>query len=165
MKKITIILLSIMAISCNSNREKGKLVSTEEYKNLNNLAENNGKRFSIIGYAFIDRNLEVSQLGGVGERINFFEQPEGKGGFIGAFPIAHGQDKNEFNTPKEFTMKDVVFYDNDGKEIKSDQKIQVSFTMQLEVDREKIPENDIAGIKTGGGYYGGAEKVRLDKVE
>lgn len=161
-KTLLIALASAMLIACTKNNEKGTLVSKEQYEALNQVKENNGKRFAIVGYPFIDGDIEVkgpmandSQL----PYIKFYEQPEGQGKLIASLPIANGKGKNEFDAPATFTMADVVFYDNEGKPLKHTDKMEVSFTMDLQVDRSPTT----MGGKTV--YYGGAADTRIDKAK
>ncbi|GIQ60851.1 hypothetical protein Flavo103_39870 [Flavobacterium collinsii] len=158
MKKNLITALALAMFSCgNSNSEIGKLVTTKEYEDLNKIEENNGKRFSIVGYPFIDSDIKTSIK--TTPYIKFYEQPNGKGVIIGHFPIEDGEGKNEFYTPETFTMQDVIFYDNEGNKIKSSEKLQISFTLKLQTERSK------SGSGADAAYYGGPEDVRIDKVK
>ena len=162
MKKMLLAFVTAaVLVSCGQNNEKGQVVNTEKFRALNELKENNGKRFAIVGYPFIDGDLTVrgkfadeSQL----PQIGFYEQPGGKGSLISSFPMSNGKGKNEFDAPETFTMEDVVFYDNEGKPLKYTDKMQVSFTMKLQVDRSKTKINDKSV------YYGGPGDVRIDKA-
>ncbi|RZK17117.1 MAG: hypothetical protein EOO86_13330 [Pedobacter sp.] len=69
------------------------------------------------------------------------------------------QYKNEFDAPATFTMDQVVFYDNEGKPLKYTDKMEVSFTMDLQVDRSKTTINDKSV------YYGGPSETRIDKAK
>jgi hypothetical protein len=162
MKKtvFTLFFISALIVSCNQKLEQGKLVSKEEFKGLGKLKENNGKRFSVLGHPFIDGDISVRQ--GIGKQlpnINFYEEPNGKGAMLGAFPVSNGKGKNEFYAPETFTMDDVIFYDNDGTPLKHTDKMQISFTMDLQVDRERSGSGD--DMK----YYGGPASVRIDKAK
>ena len=162
MKKMLLIAIaSAMLISCGKEKEKGKVVNFEQYQALNQTEENNGKRFAIVGYPFIDGDIEVggplandSQL----PQIAFYEEPAGKGKMIALLPMGNGKGKNEFDAPETFTMDQVVFYDNEGKPLKYTDKMQVSFTLDLQVDRSKTTINDKSV------YYGGPSETRIDKA-
>ncbi|RZL38227.1 MAG: hypothetical protein EOO96_03375 [Pedobacter sp.] len=160
-KMLFIALASAMLISCSQNKEKGKVVTFEEYHALNQKEENNGKRFAIVGYPFVDGDITVkstlsndSQL----PHIAFYDEPGGKGKMIASLPMANGKGKNEFDAPGTFTMDQVVFYDNEGKPLKYTDKMEVSFTMDLQVDRSKTTMNDKSV------YYGGPSETRIDKA-
>ena len=160
-KMLFIAIASAMLVSCSQNKEKGTLVNFDQYHALNEVKENNGKRFAIVGYPFIDGDITVR--GGVSNEsqlphISFYEQPEGKGKMLASLPISNGKGKNEFDAPATFTMADVVFYDNEGKPLKHTDKMEVSFTMDLQVDRSTTVING----KTV--YYGGATETRIDKA-
>lgn len=162
MKKMLLIALaSAMLISCSQNKEKGQVVTFEEYHALNQKEENNEKRFAIVGYPFIGGDITVrgnatneSQL----PQISFYEQPEGKGKMLATLPMENGKGSNEFDAPSTFTMDQVVFYDNDGKPLKHTDKMEVSFTLALQVDRGKTTINDKSV------YYGGPTETRIDKA-
>jgi hypothetical protein len=162
MKKtiFTLFCISTLLFSCNKKLEQGKLVSKDEFKELGKLKENNGKRFSIAGHPFIDGDISVRQ--GIGKQlpsISFYEEPNGKGAILGSFPVSNGKGKNEFYAPETFTMEDVIFYDNEGAPLKHTDKIQISFTMDLQVDRER------SGSGENMAYYGGPVDVRFDKAK
>lgn len=163
MKKMFLIAIaSAILVSCGQNKEKGQVVNFEQYQALNQTEENNGKRFAIVGYPFIDSDITVrsgaandSQL----PQIGFYEEPGGKGKMLASMPIANGTGKNEFDAPATFTMDQVVFYDNEGKPLKYTDKMEVSFTMDLQVDRSKTTINDKSV------YYGGPSETRIDKAK
>lgn len=162
MKKILFAVCTLLILaSCSSNKEKGQIVTIEQYQSLAELKENNGKRFAIIGYPFINEDITVrgtfadkSQL----PRINFYEEPNGKGKMIAAFPIESGKGKNQFDTPETFTMEDVTFYDNEGNKLKYTDKMQISFTMELQTERERTKHMDKLV------YYGGPVDISIDKA-
>lgn len=166
MKKRTLFLMiaiSATFISCK-NAEKGKLITAEQFKSLNELEENDEQRFAVAGYPFIDDDIQVNALGGLDSQsqypqIMFYEQPNGQGKPVGIFPIPNGTGKNEFNTPATFTMDDVVFYDNDGNPLKHTDKMEISFTMDLQTERSKTESN---GKMI---YYGNPIDVRIDKAK
>lgn len=162
MRKILIVVITAaMIISCGKNNEKGQVVDSKGYSALNEVKENNGKRFAVVGYPFIDSDITVQgPLAGSNQlpQISFYEEPGGKGKMIARFPIANGKGNNEFDAPETFTMEDVVFYDNDGKPLKYTDKMQVSFTMNLQTDRERMKHGDKLV------YFGGPEDVRIDKA-
>jgi len=161
MKKILVMaFVAAMFVSCK-NTEKGEVITTEQYQALNQSEANNGKRFALVGYPFIGKDIEVkgplandSQL----PHIDFYEEPGGQGKLIASLPIANGTGKNEFDAPGTFTMDQVVFYDNEGAPLKYTDKMQVSFTMELQVERGKTTSADKSV------YYGGPSDVRIDKA-
>jgi hypothetical protein len=161
MKKITVFLMVLVLASCSQNRDKGQIVTIDQLNELGVNKENSGKRFSIVGHPFIDRDITVRALGNKSQLpyINFYEQPNGQGKMIGSFPIENGKGKNEFYAPEAFTMDDVVFYDNDGKELKHTDKMQLSFTMDLQTERERMKLGDKMV------YFGGPIDIRIDKAQ
>ena len=163
MKRMFLVAIaSAILVSCSQNKEKGQVVNFEQYQALNQVKENNGKRFAIVGYPFIDGDITVR--GGVSNdsqlpQIGFYEAPGGKGKMLALMPIANGTGKNEFDAPETFTMDQVVFYDNEGKPLKYTDKMEVSFTMDLQVDRGKTTFNDRSV------YYDGPSETRIDKAK
>jgi hypothetical protein len=149
--------LVLLFSSCIKGLEPGKLVTYEEYLNLAKVKENADQRFAIVGYPFIGGDIKIGM--GTKTQISFYEEADGKGRMIANFPIMSGTSANEFDVPENFTMADVKFFDNEGKELKSSEKMQVSFTLVLQTDRERSGSGD--DMK----YYGGPESIRLDKAK
>lgn len=146
------------------NNVKGEPINLEQFHALNELKENDGKRFSIVGYPFIDKDVTIrnksnTRLESQLNKVSFYEKPNGKGAFISDFPLPNGKKRNHYFVPDDFTIDDVVFYDNNGKPLKHTEKMLVSFTMDLQTDRATIN----MGSKEM--YYGSPIKVRLDKAE
>lgn len=162
MKKILFGLLVFPLLSsCLQHREKGKLVTEEDFLALGELKANDGKRFAIVGYPYIDGDIKLT--GGFSNSsfplIGFYNKPEGKGIMIGSFPISHGKGNNQFFAPDNFTNASVLFYDNDGNPIKSSEKMQISFTMELKTHRERVK------IHNRYLFFGGPEDIRIDPAE
>ena len=141
-------------------KEKGQIVSNDAYPDLTTNKDNDNKRFAIVGYPFIDGDISVRPMGGETSypSINFHTEPNGKGSVISFFPIKPGEGPNSFHTPANFTMADVVFYDNEGKPLKSTDKMQVSFTLDLQTDRPRLKLGDRMT------YYYSTKSVRIDKA-
>lgn len=164
--KISYLALGVMAatfVACKSeNLDKGVPVDLASFRSLGEKKENDGKRFSIQGYPFISGDITVRN--GIGSAkqypyINFYDQPNGKGILIGSFPIENGSGPDQFDAPESFTMDEVTFQDHGGAKMKHTQKMSVSFTLELQTDRERTKSGDKMV------YFGGPEAVRLDRAE
>jgi hypothetical protein len=161
----------LVMTSCNSsggNYEKGKLVSPDELSTLEADKANKGVRFSIVGYPAVNGDIATGANKTPVLRVN--TEPNGAGTMIISFALDMGKGRNKFYVPEEFTMKDIQVFDNEGKSHSSDEKMQFSFTLNLQTDQERIHRTD---IKIVDGrlqsneklvYLARLEDIRIDKA-
>lgn len=157
-------------ISC-SNKEKGKEVSKEEFRRLNEDKKNDNKRFAITGYPFIKGDIETGLKKQTS--LEIYTEPDGKGEMIASLPVHFGTGKNEFSVPENFTVTDLKLYDNDGNELSYKDKVTFSYTLDLQTERKRI--NSFYFKKTSGSrfpekvetmvYFHTEKEVRIDKAK
>jgi hypothetical protein len=159
MKNLFFAFIMVMFVSCISNLEKGKVITLADYSTLIEDKNNDNLRFSFIGYPNIDDDITI----GFNKPVYFsvYSKPAGQGDLIMAqvLPIGYGKGKNKFTVPKEFTMEDLVIYDNEGNALSYDTKMQFSFTLDLQTNRERSKQGDRLV------YFHTLGKVRIDKAE
>ncbi len=174
MKKFTpffLGLLCIAFISCNSgSNEIGTVIDAKQFEELHSNKENDGKRLSVIGYPNIGTDLTIGRDGR--GHFTLFSEPDAKGNVIGLIRVEMGTDKNEMYVPDNFTMEDLVIHDNEGNELTYQDKIQVSFTVDLDTNRDPFETSKLVKDETGKlvskkmmKYYGqGPVNIRIDKA-
>lgn len=130
-----------LSTSCNSgggNRTKGEVVNplNNELLQLKTDKKNDGKRVAVVGYAAFTGDIQVG--GSMGPAIKIYSEPGAKGRFLVSFTLPFGEEANNVYVPEEFTAKDLVIYDNEGKAHKFNEKMQFSFTLDLQTDRPRL---------------------------
>jgi hypothetical protein len=120
----------------SGNYEKGKLVSPDELTSLYADKTNKGLRFSVVGYPAVTGDIAT----GANKTpvLNVNTEPNGGGTLIISFPLDMGKDRNTFYVPEQFTIKDIQVFDNEGKSHASDEKMQFSFTLDLQTDQARV---------------------------
>ncbi|MDN5289084.1 MAG: hypothetical protein JWR38_5358 [Mucilaginibacter sp.] len=161
-----------LATSCSSgggNFEKSKqLITKHELNVLSGDKTNKGKRFSVVGYPAFTGDISISNSRT--PVLSVYTEPEGKGDLVISFSIELGKSRNEVYVPEEFTIKDIALYDNDGVAHKYNEKMQFSFTLNLQtnLERHSVMEMKIVDGKLQTesikGYLQRIEDVRIDKA-
>lgn len=152
-------IMLVLTNSCSLSPEKGKVISFEEYQSVVEDENNDNQRFSFVGYPNIDGDITT----GFNKPVMFsvYSEPGGEGDLIMAevLPIVYGKGKNKFTVPEEFTIQDLVMYDNEGNALSYDTKMQFSFTLDLQTNRERSKQGDRMV------YFHTLGNVRIDKAE
>lgn len=161
-------LISILFTACN--KERGKEISSEEYRRLYENKENDNKRFAISGYPFIDGDVTIGRNNNT---IEVYTQPGGKGDRIAGFTMPFGKRSNCFYVPDNFTLTDLKLYDNDGNALSYKDKISFSYTLDLDTNRarmksfyfQKTPGNPIPKTVDVMVYFHQEKNIRIDKTK
>jgi len=152
-KNVVFICFVTMGFCSCINNEKGIPINTQQFMSLYKHKENAGKRFSIIGYpAMSNTDMRVDTTQGNLLILNDYHE-------LSAINIPLGNNKNEMAIPTKYKPYTLTVKDNDGNVLTTTDKIQVSFTMELDIN--KTPK--ITGKDTS--YLGrGPIDIRIDKV-
>ncbi|WP_199141528.1 hypothetical protein [Pedobacter sp. ASV12] len=135
--------------------EKGEVVSTSQFQELKKQKTSDGKRVAVIGKVTV-ANSNLTLKMGSPTSMTVDDQD---GQLIDFFDLYHGKGKNEFYLPADFTPKDLVLYDNEGKPHHYDESIQLSFTMKRVTAVR--PEQD----PLTGAYVWKYEQLRIDPAK
>jgi len=152
----------------SGNYEKGKLISPDDLSSLASDKANKSARVSIVGYPAVNGDIATGANKTPVLRVN--TEPNGGGKMIISFPLDLGKGRNQFYVPEEFTIKDIQVFDNDGKSHTADEKMQFSFTLNLQTDQERVHRTDIQIVdgKLQSSeklvYLSRPEDIRIDKA-
>jgi hypothetical protein len=173
-QKITVYTLSLSLLvflfsNCGNN-EKGEVITAQKFDSLKMDPSNDGKRYSLIGYPSVKGDITVFAEN---EGSMFLtSEPNGEGETIALINLKMGTGSNEMYIPDKFTNDDLRVYDNEGNELTTKDKIQVSFTVDMDTKREPVSQikTSVEGTKVTTKqvmeYYGqGPTDFRIDKVE
>ena len=123
---------------CKANLEKGQLIDPLQNQLLRMEADkaNKGKRVSVVGYPAFNSDIKV----GIHDEpvLNINSEPDGQGRFLVSFPIPFGKTANHVHVPEVFSPRDILLYDNEGKKHPYNEKMQFSFTLDMQPDRPRI---------------------------
>jgi hypothetical protein len=167
--QVRLFVIAFLVLAC-SRDEKGVAIDAVKFDNLMSDPANAGKRYSIIGYPSVKGNIRV----GANQAGSLFitSEPNGEGESIALLSLRLGTGKNEMYIPDRFTNADLKVYDNAGSAVTTNDKIQVSFTVDMDVKREPItiPETEVVNnaiqSKSVTQYFGqGPVNFRVDKAE
>jgi hypothetical protein len=130
--------LAVLTVSCNSNKSsqpQGQVVSKIELYKLCQDKANKDKRVAVEGYPALTGDIRS----GNGNKVvlSIYTEPDGQGSAIYAVPMEVGKGSNKFHVPDEFTIQDIVVYDNDGKEHQYNEKLRFSFSMDLQTNLQR----------------------------
>lgn len=149
---------------------KGKLVNplNNELVKLETDKSNKGKRVSVAGYPAFTGDIKA----GMNDDpvISVYTEPDGKGRLVSSFPVRYGKSANEVHVPKAFTNRDIVLYDNEGKSHPYNERMQFSFTLDMQLDRPRITnylldDKGIPLLRQGQLVYPTYLKdIRIDKI-
>ncbi|WP_162923607.1 hypothetical protein [Arachidicoccus soli] len=133
----TTILFNSSCTGGSQNLSKGKVIDPlqNELIKLETDKSNNSKRFSVLGYPAFNADIKAGYNDD--PVINIYSEPNGQGRLLNSFPIHIGKNANEIYVPKEFSNQDIVVYDNEGKSHKYDEKMQFSFSMDMQLNRPR----------------------------
>lgn len=175
-KKFIILSISVIysLTSCvGSSNDPATPIDAQQFEKLRENKENDGKRFSITGYPYLNRDVTVRNDMDIS--ITLHSEPKGKGEYIGSIELGYKDSKNGMYIPDQFTPEDLQIFDNEGNQLTINDKIIISFTMELETNREPNDggikmEKDEKGIprmiKTAPTYYGqGPVDIKIEKVQ
>jgi len=134
----TTVALLVLLFGCAKHFAKGKPIDPQKNQllQLESDKANKGKRFSVTGYAAFGNDIKVGPTDD--PVIDIYSEPDGKGRLLVSFPIHYGKGANKVHVPEEFTNADIVLYDDNGKTHPYNQKMQFSFTLDLQLDRQRI---------------------------
>lgn len=167
---ISILCFCVFIVCSCQNNEKGIVIDTVKFNALMTDPSNAGKRFSLIGYPSVKGDIRV----GASYEGSLFltSEPDGRGESIALLDVKLGKDKNEIYVPDKFTNADLIVYDNEGGVLTTNDKIQVSFTVDMDTKRSPITrtKTEVVGTAIQSNevteYFGqGAVDIRIDRVD
>ncbi len=135
--------------------KQGAIMTSEQYQELKKDKSSDGKRIAFIGRIQLDTSFTYKfgrpvVLPLIDANHDAFEHIP--------FDLAK-DDKNSIYVPSEFTEKNLIIYDNEGKAHSYDEEVMVSFTMERIT--EAIPEQN----PNTGEYAWRCKLIRIDPVE
>ncbi|MFL9835698.1 hypothetical protein [Chryseobacterium terrae] len=172
---ISSILFGLLLIlsSCKNNNEPATPINGEQFEKLRENKENDGKRFSITGYPYLDSDVTIHS--DLGVLIDFYSQPKAQGEYMGSIKLGYKDDKNGMFIPNQFEADDLQISDNEGNQLGINDKMTVSFTMELDTNRPPHQGNNkLVKDKNGipemvelpATYYGdGPSNIKIEKAQ
>ena len=139
-KTVLTLLLALNLFSCGNyaskvDLTKGTSITRPQLFEYSQDTINDGKRFSFTGYFYLKRDIQLDRNKTV--NLGIYTQSNGKGTLIYPVMLDFGKDPNLFYAPEAFTVDKLNVYDNAGKPLTYQDKIQVSFTLDLLTDRAR----------------------------
>lgn len=175
MRKLKLVIVgvlgSLVLFSCGGSTEPGTPITAKQFDELYYSKDNADKRFSITGYPFIFSDVTMT---GSTISISINSEPMGKGETIGSVDMKYKEYKNGVYIPDTFTPDQIDIYDKDGNKLGVNDKIKVSFTLDLNTNREPYPARVTKAFVNGkmvdkqipAEYYGnGPVDLMIEKVE
>jgi len=170
---IILLTLPLVLNSCGGNDGPATPITGEQFEKLRESKDNNGKRFSITGYPYL--NSDVTIHNDLDVLVAFYSQPKAEGEYLGSIELGYKDEKNGMYLPTQFTPEDLKIFDNEGHKLGINDKITVSFTMKLVTNRPpsqggtkmKKDEKGIPKIvETAPIYYGdGPTDIKIEKAQ
>ncbi|WP_343558825.1 hypothetical protein [Sphingobacterium sp.] len=178
MKTVKMTGIALLATCMLSSCDRGKdlpatPINADQFEKLNQNKDNDGKRFSITGYPYL--NSDVTVHSDMEIAVSLYSEPKGKGNYIGSIDLGYMDSKNGIYIPGKFTADDLQIFDNEGNSLGINDKIIVSF--ELDLDTKRPPRTDIKKLeKDENGnpkiveqkpvYYGnGPSDIKIEKAK
>ncbi len=166
---LVILLFAFALYSCGNN-EPATPINAEQFSKLYENKENSNKRFSITGFPFLDKDVTVRNNMKIS--VSIYSEANGKGENIASVNMRYKEYKNGMYIPDNFTAEDLQIFDNEGNQFGVNDKITVSFTMDLNTNRPPSKERTSMGKVNGkmqkiiipAQYYGnGPKNLKIEK--
>ncbi|QIH34948.1 hypothetical protein [Sphingobacterium sp. DR205] len=176
--KMTILTLlagSTLAISsCGAGKDQPATpINADQFEKLYENKDNDGKRFSLTGYPYL--NSDVTVRNDMEIAVSLFSEPKGKGDYIASIDLGYKDNKNGMYIPDKFTADDLQVFDKEGNILGVNDKITISFEMELDTRRPprtgiKKLEKDENGhpkmVEQKPAYYGdGPSDIIIEKAK
>ncbi|MDR2271980.1 MAG: hypothetical protein LBF27_13830 [Sphingobacterium sp.] len=161
-------------LSCDGGTDQPATpINADQFEKLYENKENDGKRFSLTGYPYL--NSDVTVRNDMKIAVSLHSEPLGKGDYIGSLDLPYKENKNGMYIPDKFTAADLQVFDNEGNSLGVNDKVTISFKMNLDTRRAprtgiKKLEKDANGnpkmVEQKPAYYGdGPSRIKIEKAK
>ncbi|RKO68373.1 hypothetical protein D7322_27540 [Sphingobacterium puteale] len=175
MTVMTLLTAATFAISsCGGGKDQPATpINADQFEKLDQNKDNAGKRFSLTGYPYL--NSDVTVRSDMEIAVSLFSEPKGRGDYIGSIDLGYKDNKNGMYIPDKFTADDLQVFDNEGNSLGINDKITISFEMDLDTKRpprtgikklEKDENGNPKMVEQKPTYYGdGPSDIKIEKAK